>query len=135
MSDLTLHFEQISLPHTFPQRGYTPLLQAVALGSIALVSLLLSRGAKMNPRDEVCHRHLAPPPPSLSVTILQSIESPPLHLACQNGYLEIVSLLLDHGAPIDQNDEVFDTFIFQFLKVDRVTEPLSTSLARKEAWN
>lgn len=69
--------------------GTTPLLEAINVGMISMVKLLLERQAD----------------PSQHGTVNRNQPKFPLLLAAEKGYLEIGQVLLKHGATVDQQDD------------------------------
>lgn len=78
-----------------PFKKTAKLLDAVKSRDVALVSQLLDEGADPNQTDI---------PPSRAWSFLEITAHRPIYYACANGDLEIVKLLIDHGATVDYQD-------------------------------
>jgi ankyrin repeat protein len=83
-------------PNEIDSYGYTPLLNASALGRQSAVEELIKAGANVN---------LAGP-----------YGFTPLHAAAQNGHYEVVSILLKHGAHINAQNNDQDTALHLALR-------------------
>jgi len=78
----------------------TPLESAAANGNAAMVKLFLEAGANPNINRWGCYPRLQ------NDCLFYSGTQTPLHYAAIKNYLEIIKILLDHGADINmQNDE------------------------------
>jgi hypothetical protein len=76
-------------PDELDAYGYTPLLNAAALGRLNAVTQLIKNGADVNK--------------------VGPFGFTPLHAAAQNGHREVVAALLKHGARIDAQNQDLDT--------------------------
>ena len=95
-----------------PQHGNRPLHKAVENGNLVFASILLSRGAQVNARN--------------------NHDSTPLHIASRRasdeGGLEMVRLLLDRGADLEAQDGVGATPLFMSVFTDIDGRPTVTEL-------
>lgn len=80
--------------------GYTPLLNAAALGRINAVVELIGNGANVNKKGPFGFT--------------------PLHAAAQNGHREVVSILLKNGSDINAQNEDMDTPMHLALRTHRI---------------
>ena len=87
-------------PNEVDAYGYTPLLNAAALGRLNAVVELLKNGADIN-RSGPYGFH-------------------PIHAAAQNGHREVVSVLLKNGADINAQNEDKDTAMHLALRAHRI---------------
>lgn len=73
------------------ERGFTPLHEAISAGaSLKIIKLLIEKGAKVSQRVSKAHPDLA--------------GEPPLFLALRRGNIQLIKLLIGHGANVNQQN-------------------------------
>jgi ankyrin repeat protein len=87
-------------PNECDAYGYSPLLNAAAMGRLGAVKELIKNGADVNKCGPYGYT--------------------PLHAAAQNGYREVVSLLLKNGANINAQNEEHNTSLHLALRAIRI---------------
>lgn len=105
-----------SLANAFADDGFQPLGLASFFGHLAVVELLLTKGAEVNSASDnpqrvmplhsaVAHRHLEIArrlvAAGADVNAVQADDFTPLHEAAQNGQREMAELLLEAGAQVN----------------------------------
>ncbi|XP_076466512.1 transient receptor potential cation channel subfamily A member 1 homolog [Babylonia areolata] len=117
--------------------NYTPLLLAATYGHVDTVQLLLHKGADCSAVDKydktaiylaaeenklaVLEKLLSYPQVKRLINVSDQYDATPLHVACQNGYLDIVRVLIRHEANIACKNEEEQTPIHLAAKYGRTS--------------
>jgi ankyrin repeat protein len=88
-----------------PQKGFSALHLACEKGHAEVVKILLHHGANINLKSQVrVQRPLSPHSDLLYLPWSQTLTATPLHLASQHNHVEIISILLENGALVNDVD-------------------------------
>jgi ankyrin repeat protein len=95
-------------PDSFDRLGFSALMRAVTSGSVLSVCCLLRKGATIDKQSKCMYSTMLNAQTNHGVILIHAVEkSTALHIACKLQNMEIVKLLLFHGANIDLKDKVY----------------------------